>query len=100
MVLPLRNHQATATVAIIVGTMIASMIAVELMRICFSAAATGPTGIPRGRETGPPAMAHGTLRRSRHGGDMNPPARGAKDIFFEAAEIGPPACEPRRPPDA
>jgi len=43
-VLPRRNHQATATVAIIVGTMIASMIAVELMRICFSAEATGPTG--------------------------------------------------------
>src|SRR5207253_1796054 len=39
-----RNHQANAMVAIIVGMMIASMIAVELIRICFSALATGPTG--------------------------------------------------------
>src|ERR1043165_6127328 len=31
-VLPRRNHQANATVAIIVGMMIASMIAVELIR--------------------------------------------------------------------
>src|SRR3954454_14819601 len=47
--LPRRNHQANATVAIIVGMMIASMMAVELMSICFSALATGPTGsrIPR-----------------------------------------------------
>ena len=37
--LPRRNHQAKATVAIIVGMMIASMIAVELMRSCFSCAA-------------------------------------------------------------
>src|SRR5690242_7578154 len=43
-VLPRRNHQANATVAIIVGMMIASMIAVELMIMVFSAAATGPTG--------------------------------------------------------
>src|SRR5438270_9898492 len=44
LVLPRRNHQANATVAIMVGMMIASMIAVELLRIVFSAAATGPTG--------------------------------------------------------
>ena len=43
-VFPRRNHQATATVAIIVGMMIASMMAVELMRIVFSALPTGPTG--------------------------------------------------------
>src|ERR1700756_5206415 len=42
--LPRRNHQAKAMVAIIVGMMIASMIAVELMRIVFSALPTGPTG--------------------------------------------------------
>src|SRR6476646_3035380 len=44
LLLPRRNHHANATVAIIVGMMIASMIAVELIRICFSWAATGPTG--------------------------------------------------------
>src|SRR3954453_15426779 len=44
LVLPRLNHHATAIVAIIVGMMIASIIAVELMRIVFSAAATGPTG--------------------------------------------------------
>src|SRR5678815_5353483 len=32
--LPRRNQKATATVAIIVGMMIASMMAVELIRIC------------------------------------------------------------------
>src|SRR5690348_326809 len=37
LLLPARNHQAIATVAMIVGMMIASMIAVELTRIIFSA---------------------------------------------------------------
>ena len=43
--LPRRNHHAKATVAIIVGMMIASMIAVELMRICLFGAADRADGI-------------------------------------------------------
>src|SRR6476619_4637660 len=52
LLLPRRNHQAKAIVAIMVGMMIASMIAVELIMICFSAAPTGPIGsrMPRLQE--------------------------------------------------
>ena len=52
-------------VAIIVGMMIASMIAVELIRICFSALADGPDRIEDA------AVAGGEQGRSRRG------ARGA-----------------------
>ena len=43
-VLPARNHQAKPSVARMVGTTIASMIASELSRMVFSPAATGPAG--------------------------------------------------------
>ena len=43
--LPRRNHQAKAIVATIVGMMIASMIAVELMRIGLFGLADGPDRI-------------------------------------------------------
>src|SRR5437764_1226569 len=47
--LPALNHQANTIVAMIVGMMIASMIAVELIRIVFSALPTGPAGSMRPR---------------------------------------------------
>src|SRR6187399_1221313 len=64
LLLPRRNHQAKAIVAIIVGMMIASMIAVEFMRIVFSAAATGPTGssIPRLHDASVTARAAAPMR--------------------------------------
>src|SRR6476620_4952198 len=65
LLLPRRNHQAKAIVAIMVGMMIASMIAVELIMICFSAAATGPTGsrMPRLQELSRNADAMGGINR-------------------------------------
>src|SRR4029078_8027274 len=71
LVLPRRNHQATATVAIIVGMMIASMMAVELMRVVFLALAAGATRskMPRlqavsTREAGKAALASALRRRA------------------------------------
>src|ERR1700748_1986407 len=43
-VLDLRNQKAKAKIAMMVGTTIASMIAIESIRIVLSAAATGPCG--------------------------------------------------------
>ena len=40
----LRNQNAKAKIAAIVGKTIASMIAIESIRMTFSAAATGPCG--------------------------------------------------------
>src|ERR1041385_7193629 len=44
LVLEARKYQAKAKIATIVGTTIASMIAIESIRIILSAAATGPCG--------------------------------------------------------
>src|SRR6476620_8987257 len=65
LLLPRRNHQAKATVAIMVGMMIASMIAVELIMICFSAAPTGPIGsrMPRLQELRRRDSAAAAIRR-------------------------------------